>query len=123
MGFSSVVVVDEVDVEAGVRGVTPSLMISDVLGDVGAACVCRLGPPNTAATTVYTKKNTATAAIAAATRRATYTRSGRRWRGGCTGARYIVYQCKFYVGRGTKGLSGRVSGPGSMSSGKFTSTN
>jgi hypothetical protein len=41
---------------------------------------------------VYNKNSMATAAIPATTRRVAYTRSGRRWRGGCTGARYIVYR-------------------------------
>jgi hypothetical protein len=66
-GFSSVVVVE---VDAGVIGALPSLSINEVLGAVGAACVCRLGAPNTAETTVYTRNKTATAAIPAATRRA-----------------------------------------------------
>jgi hypothetical protein len=69
-GFNTVVVVDVVDVEAGVIGARPSLTTSDVLGAVGAACVCWLGPPNTAETTEYTKKRTATTAIPATTRRA-----------------------------------------------------
>jgi hypothetical protein len=64
-----VVVVELVDVDAGVRGVTPSLTTSEVLGAVGAADVGWLGAPKTAATTVYTKNSTATAAIPATTRR------------------------------------------------------
>ncbi len=69
-GFNSVVVVDDVDVDAGVSGVTPSLTISEVLGAVGAACVERLGPPNTDETIVYTRNSTETAAIPATIRRA-----------------------------------------------------
>jgi hypothetical protein len=38
-GSSSVVVVELVDVDAGVSGVTPSLTTSEVLGAVGAADV------------------------------------------------------------------------------------